>query len=289
VRLFDDGAAEIATRTGWPCLGVVPWFDGASALPAEDTLGLPTGAGGGGLVIVMPRLPHIANFDDCDPLRLEPGVSLRLVPLDEPLAADAHVVLLPGSKSTVEDTKALRAAGWDVDLAAHVRRGGRIVGLCGGYQMLGRRIADPQGLEGPAGDTRGLGLLDVETELTAPKVTRRTAGVSLLPGAEGIAVDGYRIHMGRTEGPDTARPLVRLAEGVDGAISAEGRVMGCYLHGMFGADAFRSAFLGALGVASDLAYEARVDATLDALADHLEAAVDTGALIAIAQNRARTA
>jgi len=285
VSLFDDGVREIEVRTGWPSLGVVPWFAAASALPAEDTLGLPTAARPGGLVVVMPRLPHIANFDDCDPLRLEPGVSLRLVPLDEPLPADADVVLLPGSKSTVADTRALVAAGWDVDLRAHLRRGGRIVGLCGGYQMLGRRIADPEGYEGPPGDTPGLGLLDVETVLAAPKVTRRTRGLSALPGAEGVPVDGYRIHMGRTTGPDTARPVVRLEEGPDGAISPDGRVIGCYLHGIFGADAFRAAFLGALGTVSDLAYEARVEATLDALADHLEAAVDTEALLAIAQRR----
>jgi adenosylcobyric acid synthase len=285
VRLFDDGVAEIEARTGWPSLGVVPWFSAASALPAEDTLGLPTDAGDGGLVVVMPRLPHIANFDDCDPLRLEPGVSLRLVPLDEPLPVEADVVLLPGSKSTVADAKALVAAGWDVDLRAHLRRGGRIVGLCGGYQMLGRRIADPEGHEGPPGDTPGLGLLDVETELAAPKITRRTRGVSLLAGAEGVAVEGYRIHMGRTGGPDTVRPVVRLDEGPDGAVSADGRVVGCYLHGIFGADAFRSAFLAALGTASDLAYEARVEATLDALADHLEASVDVERLFAIAQKK----
>ena len=287
VRLFDEGVVEIASRTGWPSLGVVPWFDGASALPAEDTLGLPDARArsGGGLRIVMPRLPHIANFDDCDPLRLEPGVSLSVVPLDRPLPADTDVVLLPGSKATVADTTALRAAGWDVDLAAHLRRGGRVVGLCGGYQMLGRRIADPEGHEGPPGEVAGLGLLDVETELTAPKVTRRTRGVACLPGADNVPVHGYRIHMGRTTGPDTARPVVQLDEGPDGAISPDGRVMGCYLHGIFGADLFRGAFLGALGAASDLAYEARVDATLDALADHLATSVDVDRLLRIAQNR----
>jgi adenosylcobyric acid synthase len=289
VCLFDEGVAEIEARTGWPSFGVVPWFPAASALPAEDTLGLPQGRDGDGLVVVMPRLPHIANFDDCDPLRLEPGVSLRLVPLDEPLPPEADVVLLPGSKSTVADARALCAAGWDVDLRAHLRRGGRIVGLCGGYQMLGRRIADPAGHEGPPGDTPGLGLLDVETELAAPKVTRRTRGVSLLPGAGEVPVEGYRIHMGRTRGPDTARPVVRLAEGPDGAVSPDGRVMGCYLHGLFAADGFRRAFLAALGVASGLAYEARVEATLEALADHLEAAVDTERLLSVAQNRSAMA
>lgn len=289
VRLFDGGVAEIEARTGWPSLGVVPWFAGASVLPAEDTLGLSGGAGSGGLVVVMPRLPHIANFDDCDPLRLEPGVSLRVVPLDEALPTDADVVLLPGSKATLADTRALLAAGWDVDLRAHLRRGGRVVGLCGGYQMLGRSIADPQGHEGPPGAIAGLGLLDIETELVAPKITRRTRGVSLLPGAADVPVEGYRIHMGRTRGPDTVRPVVRLEEGPDGAISPDGRVIGCYLHGIFGADAFRAAFLSALGTLSDLSYEARVEATLDALADHLAASVDTSRLLAIAQKRRASA
>jgi adenosylcobyric acid synthase len=155
--------------------------------------------------------------------------------------------------------------------------------------MLGRRIADPAGHEGPPGDTPGLGLLDVETELVAPKVTRRTGGVALLPGAGEVPVEGYRIHMGRTRGPDTARPVVRLSEGPDGAVSPDGRVMGCYLHGLFAADGFRRAFLAALGVASGLAYEARVDATLEALADHLEAAVDTERLLDVAQKRSAIA
>ncbi len=286
--LFDGGLAEITARTRWRSLGVVPWFDEAHRLPAEDTLGLPADAAGGGLAVVMPRLPHIANFDDADPLRLEPGVSVTLAPLHRPMPA-ADVVLLPGSKATVADARALRAAGWHIDLEAHVRRGGRIVGLCGGYQLLGRTITDPAGYEGAAGTTAGLGLLDVATELVAPKVTQQSEGVSLLPGTCGVAVSGYRIHMGRTEGPDRARPVVRLAEGEDGARSADGRVLGTYLHGLFAGDAFRRGFLGALGVASSLAYEAQVEATLDALADHVAAAVDVDALLAIAQRRARPA
>ncbi|WP_108660236.1 cobyric acid synthase [Acuticoccus kandeliae] len=285
VGLFEGGVKAIEMRTKWPVLGVVPWFADAGALPAEDSLGLPTEARAEGLKIVMPRLPHIANFDDCDPLRLEPGVSLRVVPLDEPLPADTDLVLLPGSKATVADMRALDAAGWRADLIAHVRRGGRVLGLCGGYQMLGRLIRDPEGFEGPPGETAGLGLLDVVTTLKAPKTTRETHGVSRLPGADGVPVRGYRIHMGVTEGPDTARALADLAEGPDGAVSADGRVMGGYLHGLFAEDAFRRAFLASFGAASDLAYEARVDATLDTLAAHLAAAIDLDRLHALAQTR----
>ncbi|MCF3933187.1 cobyric acid synthase [Acuticoccus sp. M5D2P5] len=286
VSLFADGERAIAERTGWPSLGVVPWFAAASSLPAEDTLGLTGGDDRrDGLKVVMPRLPHIANFDDCDPLRLEPGVAFHLVPIDEPLPADTDLVLLPGSKSTVADTRALIAAGWKADLTAHVRRGGRVIGLCGGYQMLGRLIRDPAGHEGPPGEIEGLGLLDIVTELKAPKTTRESRGVARLPGAAGIAVSGYRIHMGVTEGPDTARPLVELVEGPDGAISADGRVMGAYLHGLFGEDDFRGAFLALLGTASDLHYERRIEATLDALAAHLEASIDLDRLFEIAQKR----
>ncbi|MEM8853899.1 MAG: cobyric acid synthase, partial [Pseudomonadota bacterium] len=285
VRLFDAGAATIQERTGWPSLGVVPWFDGAERLPAEDTLGLPAKATRSGFTIVMPRLPHIANFDDCDPLRLEPSVSLSLLPLEEPLPADTDLVLLPGSKSTIADLNALKAAGWDIDLKAHVRRGGRVIGLCGGYQMLGRMVVDEDGIEGPPGATDGLGLLNVTTRLMAPKVTRQTRGRACLEGVD-TPVEGYRIHMGRTEGPDTARPLAVLEEGPDGAVSADGRVMGAYLHGLFNADPFRKAFLARLGTPSSLHYDQVVDDTLDRLADHLDAAIDTDAVLALAQTRA---
>ncbi|WP_226582102.1 cobyric acid synthase [Acuticoccus sediminis] len=284
VRLFDGGVVAITERTGWRSFGVVPWFADADRLPAEDTLGLPTAAPRAGLRVVMPRTPHISNFDDCDPLRLEPGVSFTLASLAEPMP-EADLVVLPGSKSTIADAKALVAAGWHIDLAAHVRRGGAVIGLCGGYQILGRVIRDPAGHEGAPGETPGLGLLDVDTEIRAPKVTRQSEGVCALPGLEDVPVRGYQIHMGRTVGPDCARPVVRLPEGDDGASSADGRVIGAYLHGLFGSDDFRRAVLGRFGVASSLAYEEGVDRTLDALADHVAAAVDVEALLAVARRR----
>lgn len=285
VRLFDDGLVEIARRTGWTSLGVVPHFGEADRLPAEDSLALaaPLRQRPGGLTVVVPRLPRIANFDDCDPLRLEPDVSLVFAPLDAPLP-DADVVILPGSKSTRGDLAALVAAGWDIDLKAFRRRGGRVIGLCGGYQMLGRKVHDPDGLEGPPGSSDGLGLLDVETTLKAPKVTRQTAGTSTLFG-EPLPVSGYRIHMGRTDGLDCARPVAELDSGADGAVSPDGRVMGTYVHGLFCEDAFRAAFLAAEDRPSGLAYEAEVDRVLDLLADHLEAALDCDALYRIARTR----
>lgn len=284
VRLFDGGVAAIGARTGWRSFGVVPWFAEADALPAEDTLGLPASTRREGLRIVMPRTPHISNFDDCDPLRLEPGVDFVMAPLSAPMPP-ADLVVLPGSKSTIADAKALRAAGWDIDLAAHVRRGGMVIGLCGGYQILGRVIRDPLGLEGPPGETAGLGLLDIETTLVADKVTRETAGVCTLPDITDVMVSGYRIHMGRTVGPDCARPVVRLAEGDDGATSADGRVLGAYLHGLFASDPFRRAILDRFGVAASLNYEQRVDEVLDRLADHVAAALDVDAMLTIARTR----
>ncbi|MDJ1158796.1 cobyric acid synthase [Chelatococcus sp. SYSU_G07232] len=285
--LFAAGVAAVEARTGWPGLGVVPWFAEAHRLPAEDALDLnATGAKPGArLKVAVPILPRIANFDDLDPLRLEPSVSLVLVPRGEPLPADADLVVLPGSKATVADLAALRAEGWDIDIMAHRRRGGRVLGLCGGYQMLGRSIADPEGHEGAPGTVPGLGLLAVDTVLTGDKTVRQ---VTAAHAATDLAVPGYEIHLGVSKGPDTARAPFRLDGRPEGAASADGRVVGTYLHGLFSADAFRRAFLASLGAEAgrDLAYEASIEATLDALADHLAAHLDTEAILALARSRA---
>jgi len=286
-RLFDDGAAAIARLTGWPCLGVVPWLPEAAWLPAEDALDLERAgdAGPRQLTIVVPMLSRIANFDDLDPLGLEPGVRLVFVRPGEALPGDADVVILPGSKSTVGDLAFLRRQGWDVDLRSHVRRGGRVLGLCGGYQMLGRTIADPDGVEGPAGTVDGLGLLDVATVMTADKSTTEVAGRHCATGAP---VRGYEIHLGRTEGADSARPVVTIGDRPDGATSADGRVQGTYVHGLFGSDQFRRAWLAQFAVASAVAYDGTVERAIDALADHLAAHLDIDAILAIARSRQST-
>ncbi len=284
VRLFDGGLSVIAERTGWPGFGVVPWLADASLLPAEDAVALDTwkARSGGRLRVAVPMLSRIANFDDFDPLAQEPDVALSMVPRGQPLPGDADLIVLPGSKATIADLAVLRAQGWDVDLAAHRRRGGRVLGICGGYQMLGRRIADPDGIEGPPGEAEGLGLLDVETVLKGPKVLEEATGTDTATGA---TVAGYEMHMGRTEGPDRARPMLTLADGrTDGALSADGRVMGCYLHGLFGADGFRAAFLKGLGAeASGESYGATVEQALDRIAARLEEHVDIDALLAAAR------
>jgi adenosylcobyric acid synthase len=205
------------------------------------------------------------------------------VPPGRPLPL-ADLVLLPGSKATLADLAALRGQGWDIDIAAHARRGGHMLGLCAGYQMLGRRIADPGGIEGAPGEAAGLGLIDVATVLTACKVLVEASGTEL---ASGAAVHGYEMHVGRTTGPATARPMLRLGGRDDGAISADGRIAGCHLHGLFAGDDFRRAFLARLGGAGDatLDYDRRIEATLDALARHLEESLDVPRLIEIAYAR----
>jgi len=218
----------------------VPWFAGAARLPAEDAVDLAGARRDAALRIACPMLSRIANFDDLDPLRLEPAVSVEMIPPGRPLPADTDLVILPGTKSTRGDLAFLRAEGWDVDLAAHVRRGGGVLGLCGGYQMLGRRIADPEGIEGPPGADAGLGLLDVETVMDPEKRVERIAGRHV---ATGQPVDGYEIHLGRTKGPDCARPFLEVAGLPEGAASPDGRVAGTYVHGLFASDAFRAAFL----------------------------------------------
>jgi len=282
--LFDDGLTAIERMTGWPCLGVVPWLPAAAWLPAEDAVELEarTATAADAVTVVVPMLSRIANFDDLDPLALEPGVILRFVRPGEPLPADASVVVLPGTKSTLADLAFMRAQGWDIDLAAHVRRGGAVLGLCGGYQMLGRTVTDPEGIDGRAGTTQGLGLLDVDTTMLPDKAVRKVQARHVASGTE---VSGYEIHLGHTEGADCARPVLSIDGRPDGASSADGRVQGTYVHGLFTEDAFRRAWLAQLGVASTLAYEARVEGALDALADHLERHLDVDRILAIARQR----
>jgi adenosylcobyric acid synthase len=287
IRLFDGGVTAIGERTGLSCFGVVPWFDNAVLLPAEDSMALKeVQARGKGrstprLKIVVPLLPHIANFDDLDPLKAEPQVDLVLVRPGDPLPRDAALVILPGSKATLADLAALRRQGWDIDILAHARQGGAVLGLCGGFQMLGRRVADPEGCEGMPGEAPGLGLLDIETVLGGDKRLTAAAGQEIAGGAR---VSGYEMHLGETSGPGLSRPMLRLGERDDGAVSLDGKVAGTYLHGLFASGEFRRAFLARLGAESDgVAHDERVEAVLDALAGHLETHLDLGALLAAAR------
>lgn len=279
--LFDDGYRTIADRTGWRGFGVLPFFDRARELPAEDALGLGEARKPGRTKIAFLALSRIANFDDLDPLKLEPDVDLVMIRPGEALPGDARVVILPGSKSTRGDLDFVRKQGWDIDLAAHVRRGGHVLGLCGGYQMLGKRVADPEGIEGPPGETSGLGLLDVDTVMTPQKSLTRVQAIHV-ETKQPIAA--YEIHIGRTEGADRTRPFASVGGMAEGAISADGRVQGSYLHGLFSSDDFRRAWLARLGVSSfGEGYSARMESALDALAGHIEKHLDVEGILALAR------
>ena len=288
--LFGGGVRDIERHAGWPCRGVIPWLDAAGRLPPEDAVVLDRPGGeerragvpreGERVRIVAPRLSRVANFDDVDPLRMEPAVDFDFIPPGRPLPRDADVIVLLGTKSTLGDLAFLRSEGWDHDIIAHARSGGRVIGLCGGYQMLGRRVRDPDGVDGPAGEAQGLGLLDVETVMRGEKSVHPVAGACARSGAP---LSGYEIHMGATTGPDTARPFAHLAGGgPDGAVSTDGRVEGSYVHGLFAGDEFRGRWLEGVrgGASSAFAYEPAIEQALDDLADGLEAALDIDALLA---------
>jgi adenosylcobyric acid synthase len=282
--LFAGGMERIAQQTGWEALGLVPFFPPACMLPAEDALALEQNApmkSKARVRIAVPILPHIANFDDLDPLDAEPAVEVVRVRPGEPIPGDADLIVLPGSKATIADLAELREAGFDIDIAAHRRRGGSVLGLCGGYQMLGRTIADPNGIEGAPGKVDGLAMLDVTTTLSAEKRLEPARGTT----SDGSPFAGYEMHMGVTEGLDRERPFARLTDGSpDGAVSADGRVMGTYIHGLFADDQQRAAWLARLGAGpANVAYDDLVEQTLDGLAAHLAAHIDLDRLLTLSR------
>ncbi|MBS1165159.1 MAG: cobQ [Proteobacteria bacterium] len=287
ISLFDAGLAEITRHTNWRSFGVVPYFSAAARLPAEDGLGLRSryDAGGGGARkrIVVPVLPRIANFDDLDPLRQETCVEVILAEAGHPLPP-ADLVLLPGSKTTIPDLLVLKTEGWDVDIRAHARQGGKVLGLCAGYQMLGRILRDPERIESEVEAIDGLGLLDVETTMTGDKRLRPVGGVSL---PDATPFSGYEMHVGVTVGPDRSRPFARLSDGSEeGATSRGGNVVGSYCHGLFADDRQRQRLLGWIGAdPSALAYETEIDRVLDGLADHLAAHLDVDGLLDLSRRR----
>lgn len=281
--LFDDGITAIDRFTGWRCFGVVPFLKAAARLPAEDSVVLEKLASGTGaaLKVAVPVLDRIANFDDLDPLAAEPEVDVVFVRPGDRLPVDAGLVVLPGSKSTIGDLIAFRRNGWDRDLQDHRRRGGHVVGICGGYQMLGRMVRDPDGIEGSVREVEGLGLLDVETVMEPEKVVRNSSARSL---AFDVPLEGYEIHLGRSTGPDCMRPVCIIGNAEDGATSSDGRVFGTYLHGLFGANAFRRRFLETFGIrGGGIDYRAEVEVALDEIADELERHLDCDALFALAR------
>jgi adenosylcobyric acid synthase len=280
VSLFDDGMTAIENHTNWVPLGVLPWFADAWKLPAEDVMDI-SSRGSGKIKVAVPRLNRIANFDDLDPLSSEPDVTVEIVEAGRALPGDADLILIPGSKSTIADLAHLRAQGWDIDIKAHINRGGRVLGICGGYQMMGREIIDDLGLEGAPSTVAGLGLLDISTHM---KPEKRLAMTNAVHVTSGTPVTGYEIHLGETTGPDCANAWLRVDNRLEGAADKSGRISGCYLHGLFTADHFRHHFLGQLGMPnSNVNYEHNVEKTLDSLARHVEAHLDLDALLSLAE------
>jgi adenosylcobyric acid synthase len=279
--LFEDGYRAIEQRAGWRGYGVVPWLADAVRLPSEDAVILEKRARGEGrkTIVACPITARISNFDDLDPLRLEPDVSLVMVPPGQPIP-DCDLIVLAGSKATIADLAFMRAQGWDIDILAHHRHGRPVLGLCGGYQMLGKSVADPHGIEGAAGSVAGLGLLDVDTVLTSAKTLEHVGG-----DAFGVPFEGYEMHMGDTTGPDTARPLGHRVDGSpEGAASGDGLVFGSYVHGLLALAGQRRAWLARIGVdGSGPDHAASVDAALDSIAESLERHVDVDALIALSE------
>jgi adenosylcobyric acid synthase len=277
IALLQPGLDWLERETGKPVLGVLPYLHGL-VLEAEDALPRTREAKEGArLRVAVPALPRISNHTDLDALRLHPDVDCLFVGPGETLPA-CDLVVLPGSKSTRADLAWLRAQGWDKAILRHVRYGGRVIGICGGMQMLGRAVHDPEGIEGAAGSEEGLGLLDLETTLAPTKQLRNVRGRLASGGAE---VSGYEIHCGVSIGPGMSRPAVQLDDGrVDGARSDDGRVLGTYLHGLFDEPEALAALLGEAGLdrAAPLDIHALREATLDRLADTVDAHMDTAML-----------
>jgi adenosylcobyric acid synthase len=281
--LFTEGRADIVRRTGWHDFGMVPWVAAARALPSEDSVIFegPRAPSGKTVRVVVPLLSRIANFDDFDPLKAEPNVRFDFIPPGTALPGDADLIILPGTKSTLADLAFMRAQGWDIDIKAHVRRGGHLLGVCGGFQMLGRWVADTHGLDGAIGREPGLGYLDVETILADDKTVRPVSGALREDGA---AFDGYEIHLGRTTGAGLGRSFLTFADGrADGAVSDNGRITGTYVHGLFGNAAARASLLKRLGATAVAGHHAeRVDAALDGFADELARSLQIDALAKLA-------
>lgn len=270
--LFEDGVRILEQRSGLPVLGVIPWIEDLH-LPEEDAVALERGndRSGNGLKIAVIRIPAIANFDDFDPLAREPGVTVRYIAHPKAMTG-AAAVILPGTKHTLAARRWLRERGFD---AALRHFSGTIVGICGGYQLLGERISDPLCVEGQGGDEFGLGLLPVETIFSAEKRTVQVDAISHAPWAPGVLLKGYEIHMGRTHSIGGERPLITImqhgATG-DGYISADGRIWGCYLHGIFANDDFRRAWLQRLGWRQQEMTHPPID-PFDRLAHHVTTAL----------------
>ena len=279
--LFDDGLKDIVERTAWNSYGVVPWLEPITRLPEEDAVPLVDVESIkhlGSLKIAAPMLSRIANFDDLDPLRAEANVAVDFIPPGSPIPMDSDIVILLGTKSALGDMQFIRDQGWDIDIKALARQGKTIMGICGGLQMLGQTLHDPLGMDGAPGSEEGLGLLNITTSMQPRKTVRQTKAKHLNTGVD---CEGYEIHVGETNGPDTSRPFSKTVFGDDGASNEAGNVYGTYLHGVFTNDLFRAAWLNSIreGHHSLVNYEQSVENALDELSDALEECLDVDQIL----------
>jgi len=292
--LFKEGIIEIIKRTGWPFLGLIPYFDLAKFLPAEDTLDLekiiyeknkkPKKI----IKITIPILGKVSNFDDIDSLRMQPFIEINMIASNDIIPEDTDIILLLGSKSTINDLIELKNNGWDIDIKAHARKDKIVIGLCGGYQMLGKIINDPFGAEGSIRKIDGLGLLDVVTTIQKEKKVRRLSATHLY---DNKTVEGYEIHLGKTSGTDCDRPMFRINQKLEGAISSNYKIYGTYMHGFFnnkGACEWLLSLCNQSNYQNDIVdYDLKIDEILDNLADHMERHLDWKKILEISENYAR--
>ncbi|MDK9688932.1 cobyric acid synthase [Halomonas sp. LC1] len=282
IALLEPGLEWLEARTQKPVLGTLPYLQGL-LLDAEDSIGtVQAEKASQTLKVIVPALPRISNHTDFDPLRLHPQVSLSFIGPDQPIPP-ADVIVLPGSKSTASDLAWLKRQGWDAAITRHLRYGGKVLGICGGFQMLGEWVDDPGGLEGAPGKIAGLGLLPLTTRMVAGKQLRNVSGVLI---GEEATVEGYEIHNGVSEGPALSRPLFDVGTHLDGAISEDGQVMGTYLHGLFDHPEACQALLTKLGLAKagSVDYNAHREQALERLADTLEEHLDIDAILALVKS-----
>ncbi len=271
LSLLQGGLDWLEERTGKPVFGVLPYLHGLT-LDAEDAVDEQGAHDVGAFNVVVPLLPRMSNHNDFDPLRLHPQVNLQFVKMGEAWPS-ADLIILPGSKATRADLAFLRQQGWDKQIEKHLRYGGKVLGICGGFQMLGERIDDPEGLESDAGSSAGLGWLSMTTRLISGKQLRNVEGRFV---AADTLIRGYEIHNGLTQGEALKHPMLVLEGRDDGAMSEDGRVMGCYLHGLFDVPDSCNAILEWAGLKSQRSvdYAIHREQQLDRLADMLEEHLD---------------
>ncbi|PRY64004.1 adenosylcobyric acid synthase (glutamine-hydrolysing) [Vreelandella songnenensis] len=279
IGLLAPGLEWLESRTGKRVFGTLPYLQGL-LLDAEDSVGLTRHSPREALLdVVVPALPRISNHTDFDPLRLHPQVALHMVGPGQPIPP-ADVIILPGSKSTASDLAWLKRQGWEAAIQRHLRYGGKVLGICGGFQMLGEWVEDAEGLEGTPGRVQGLGLLPLTTRMVAGKQLRNVNGVLAGDTAQ---VTGYEIHNGVSRGPALEKPLFDLGTHQDGAISEDRQVLGTYLHGLFDHAQACQALLKRLGLAEALLvdYLAHRERELDRLADTLETHLDISEILSL--------